>query len=146
MIYKKRARVYVNDENAKCVLTETQRGKIIAAITDDANDDIASITSFVHTTTSFLNGEKSCEVTEIKAINNIYTMFRLQKFYYESLHRLGFRYMWMETSNHKLVEAAANIAMHHFQDCTTASKRTQVNKLKFLNLIKQLLWQNLSIR
>lgn len=116
MIYKKRARVYVNDENAKCVLTETQGGKIIAAITDDANDDIASITSFVHTTTSFLNGEKSCEVTEIKAINNIYTMFRLQKFYYESLHRLGFRYMWMETSNHKLVEAADMLyCLYHVQ-------------------------------
>ena len=106
MIYKKNTRVVYNADNVVIGLSVEDDGRRISAIAYDGNREIASIVSVIHNL-SLLNDRRSYEVISASAVNDLDIMFRLQQFFYNSLHKLGIRYFWFETRNSKLIELAS---------------------------------------
>ncbi len=80
-------------------------GRQISAIAYNGDIEIASIVSVVHNL-NILNDRRCYEVKSISAVNNLEIMFRLQRFFYNSLYELGVRYFWFETRNNRLLELA----------------------------------------
>ncbi|MCI7652987.1 MAG: hypothetical protein SO365_05995 [Prevotella sp.] len=105
MIYKKNTRTVHNTNNVVIRLSVECDGKQLSAIAYDGDVEIASIISVVHNL-NVLNETRCYEVIGVSAVNDFDIMFRLQRFFYNSLHGLGIRYFWFETRDNKLIELA----------------------------------------
>lgn len=106
MIYKKNTRIVYNTDNVVIKLSAEYDGRQISAIAYDGDVELASIIS-VALNLNALNDKRCYEVISVSAVNDLDIMFRLQQFFYNSLHELGIRYFWFETRNHKLIELAS---------------------------------------
>ena len=105
MIYKKNTRIVCNVDNVAIRLVERNDRRIsVASYNGDA--EVASIVSVAHNL-DILSNARCYEVVGIRAINNPDVMFRLQQFFYYSLHELNVRYFWFETKNIKMIEIAS---------------------------------------
>ena len=105
MIYKKNTRIVYNSDNVTIRLSVEYDGRQISAIAYDGDVELASIVSIVHNLNA-LNETRCYEVIGVSAVNDLDIMFRLQQFFYNSLHGLEIRYFWFETRNNKLIELA----------------------------------------
>ena len=106
MIYNKKTRVVYNADNVVLRLSVENDGRKISAIAYDGDVELASIVSVIHNLNVF-NNIRCYEVIGVSAVNDLGIMFRLQQFFYNSLHGLGIRYFWFETRNNKLIELAS---------------------------------------
>ena len=106
MIYNKKTRVVYNADNVVLRLSVENDGRKISAIAYDGDVELASIVSVIHNLNA-LNNIRCYEVIGVSAVNDLGIMFRLQQFFYNSLHGLGIRYFWFETRNNKLIELAS---------------------------------------
>ena len=106
MIYNKKTRVVYNADNVVLRLSVENDGRKISAIAYDGDVELASIVSVIHNLNA-LNNIRCYEVVGVSAVNDLGIMFRLQQFFYNSLHGLGIRYFWFETRNNKLIELAS---------------------------------------
>lgn len=111
MIYKKNVRQLFDEERVRISLSLEYGGRQISAIAYDGEKRLASIVSVIHNIDELKN-EKCYEILLVESVNSIDTslriniMFRLQKFFYENLHKLGVRYFWFETKNQILISLA----------------------------------------
>ena len=106
MIYKKKIKVVYNADNVVIKLSVEYDGRQISAIAYDGNVELASIVS-VANNLNVLNDIRCYEVIGVSAVNDLDIMFRLQQFFYNSLHGLGIRFFWFETRNKILIEVAS---------------------------------------
>ena len=90
MIYKKNTRIVYNSDNVTIRLSVEYDGRQISAIAYDGDVELASIVSVVHNLNA-LNETRCYEVIGVSAVNDLDIMFRLQRFFYNSLHGLGIR-------------------------------------------------------
>lgn len=131
MIYKKNIRIVRNTDNVIIRLLNEHDGRQISAIAYYNDTEIASIVSVVHNL-DILNSERCYEVIGVSAVSDLDVMFRLQQFFYNSLHELGIRYFWFETRNNKLIELASMLyTLNRIQgtDCYYAD----LNKMYYHN-------------
>lgn len=110
MEYRKNVKIEISSADATISLVH--KGNILSAIVKNPNGKkVASIDSIKMTigNDEHFNGFECFYVQSINAISNYEIMFRLQQFFYESVHNLGYRYLLFETRNPILLDIAKHL-------------------------------------